>query len=152
MDPAYVSAFAALAGSAIGGFTSLAASWLTQRVQVDAQQMAHTVSTREELYKDFIEEASQSYAFALEHTEVDVAKIVRLYALVSRMRVLSSQRIVEQADFVMQRIMETYRAPNRTIREEAELIRSGGLDPLLAFSEACREEFGKQVAVRPSFR
>jgi hypothetical protein len=152
MDPAYLPAFAALAGSAIGGLTSLAASWLTQRLQVDAQQMAHTVSTREELYKDFIEEASQSYAFALEHTEVDVAKIVRLYALVSRMRVLSSQRIVEQADFVMQRIMETYRAPNRTIREEAELIKSGGLDPLLAFSEACREEFGKQAAVRPRLR
>ncbi len=29
MDPAYFSAFAALAGSAIGGLTSLASSWLT---------------------------------------------------------------------------------------------------------------------------
>jgi hypothetical protein len=152
MDPAYLSAFAALAGSAVGGLTSLAASWLTQRVQVGAQQLAHTVSRREELYWDFIEEASQSYAYALEHTEVDVAKIVRLYALVSRMRFLSSQRVVEQADFVMQRIMETYRAANRTIGEEAELIRSGGLDPLLAFSEACREEIGKQAVVRPRLR
>ena len=152
MDPAYVSAFAALAGSAIGGLTSLAASWLAQRVQVDAQQLAHTISTREELYKNFIEEASQSYAYALEHSEVDVAKIVRLYALVSRMRVVSSQRVVEQADLVMQRIMETYRAPNRTIGEEAELIRSGGLDPLLGFSQACREEFGKQAVVKRSLR
>jgi hypothetical protein len=138
MEPAYLSAFAALAGSAIGGLTSLAASWLAQRVQVDAQRLAHTISTREELYKNFIEEASQSYAYALEHSEVDVAKIVRLYALVSRMRVVSSQRVVEQADLVMQRIMETYRAPNRTIGEEAELIRSGGLDPLLAFSAVVR--------------
>jgi hypothetical protein len=121
-------------------------------VQVHAQQLAHTVSSREELYKHFIEEASQSYAFALEHNEVDVAKIVRLYAIVSRMRVVSSRRVVEQADSVMQRIMETYRAPNRTIGEEAELIRSGGLDPLLGFSEACREEFGKQAVVRRRLR
>ena len=36
MDPAYISAIAALAGSAIGGLTSLAASWLSQNVQARA--------------------------------------------------------------------------------------------------------------------
>src|SRR5215468_6310594 len=36
MDPAYLSAFAALAGSTIGGLTSLTASWLTQHVQFRA--------------------------------------------------------------------------------------------------------------------
>ena len=41
MDFAYLSPSAALAGSAIGGLTSLGASWLTQRVQVSAQQLAH---------------------------------------------------------------------------------------------------------------
>jgi len=65
MDPAYLSAFAALAGSAVDGFTSLAASWLTQRVQFSAQQMAHNIGRREGLYKDFIEQASESYVDAL---------------------------------------------------------------------------------------
>jgi hypothetical protein len=92
------------------------------------------------LYREFIDEASKSYADALERTEVDAANVVRLYALVSRMRVLSSQRIVEQANSVMQLIMDTYRAPTRTLREEAERMKTGGLDPLLGFSAACRDE------------
>jgi hypothetical protein len=127
----------------------LAASWLTQRVQVGAQQRAHDVSIREGLYKDFVEEASISYADALEQTEVDASKLVRLYALVSRMRILSSRRVVEQADLVMQLILETYGTPKRTIRDAAENIRTGGLDPLLGFSEACRDELRPQAAISP---
>ena len=152
MDSAYLSALAALAGSAIGGLTSLSASWLTQRVQVSAQQRAHDVGTREGLYKDFVEQASISYADALDRTEVDVSKIVRLYALVSRMRILSSQRVLEQADMVMRLILETYGAPNRTIHDAAENIRTGKLDPLLNFSEACRDEFRPQTAISPRRR
>src|SRR5215468_6989055 len=64
MDPAYLSAFAALAGSTIGGLTSLTASWLTQYVQVRAQQRAHDVSRREQLYATFIDEASRLYTEA----------------------------------------------------------------------------------------
>jgi hypothetical protein len=147
VEAAYVSALAALAGSVIGGLTSLTASWLTQRVQVTAQQRAHDVSRREELYKEFIEEASKSYADALEHSEVDNAKIVRLYALVSRMRVLSSEPVVEQANLVMRSIMETYRSPNRTIHDEIKHIEASGLDPLLRFSEACRDELKRHAMV-----
>ena len=152
MEPAYLSAFAALAGSAIGGLTTLTASWLTQRVQVGAQQLAHDVSRREELYKAFIELASKSYAHALQNTEVDVARIVRLYALVSRMRMMASQPVVDQANAVMQMIMDTYHAPNRSISEEDASLRVGGLDPLLNFSHACRDEFRQRTAVGPRLR
>lgn len=152
MDSAYLSATAALAGSVIGGLTSLAASWLTLRVQVSAQQLAHEVSRREDLYNDFIDEASKAYADALQSTEVDVAKVVHLYALVSRMRILASREVVEQADTVMRTIMDTYRGPNRTIYDEADNIMNRRLDPLLNFSEACRHEFRTQVAVSPRLR
>jgi hypothetical protein len=152
MDSAYLSATAALAGSVIGGFTSLAASWLTQRVQVSAQQLAHEVSRREDLYNDFIDEASNAYADAFQRTEVDVAKVVRLYALVSRMRIVASRNVVGQADAVMRTIMDTYRGPNRTIYDEAESIKNRGLDPLLNFSDACRHEFRTQAAVSPRLR
>lgn len=37
MNPAYLSAFSALAGSAIGAVTSLATTWLTQYAQTRAQ-------------------------------------------------------------------------------------------------------------------
>jgi len=59
MDSASLSAFAALAGAAIGGLTSFATSWLTQQTQVKVQQSAHKLTKREELYKDFVEEASK---------------------------------------------------------------------------------------------
>jgi hypothetical protein len=143
VEPAYVTAFALLAGSGIGGLTSLAASWIAQRVQAGAQQRAHDVSIREDLYKDFIEEASQAYADAIERTEVNAANIVRLYALVSRMRVLSTAVVIDEANAVMQVIMDTYEAPNRTLREEAMRMQVGGLDPLLGFSVACRRELGR---------
>jgi hypothetical protein len=147
MESAYVSALAALAGSAIGGLTSLTASWLTQRVQFSAQQLAHDIGRREALYKEFIEEASSCYADAFEHSEVDVARLVRLYALVSRMRILSSARVVEQADKIMRLIIDTYGAPNRTIFEVADSVTTGHLDPLRDFSEACRDELRAGVVI-----
>ncbi len=144
MDAGYISALAALAGSTIGGLTSLAASWLTQRVQFNAQQVAHTIGRREELYNDFIDRASECYADAFEHSEADVPKIVRLYALVSRMRVVSSAPTTEQADKVVQLIIKTYDAPNKTFHETfhelARDVRTPELDPLRDFSEACRQE------------
>ena len=140
MDPAYFSAFAALAGSTIGGLTSLATSWLTQHVQFRSQQLAHDVSRREQLYEDFIEEASKLYADAYEHDEAEISKFVKLYALVSKMRVLSSPRIVENADSVVRVIIETYLAPNKTFREVVEIVDNDAMNPLRAFSNACREE------------
>ena len=65
MDAAYVSAFAALAGSVIGGATSFAAAWITQRKQANVQLLLHEKARRQELYKQFIEEASKLTAVRL---------------------------------------------------------------------------------------
>jgi len=140
MDPAYVSAIAALAGSTIGGLTSLAASWLTQYVQFSAQQRANNLSRREELYKEFIEEASKWYADAYVHDKAEVSNLVKLYALVSRMRVLSAPGIAEHADRVVRVIIETYLAPNKTFRDVTEVLDNDAMNPLREFSDACREE------------
>ena len=50
MDGAYISAFAALAGSIVGGLTSLATSWLGQRTQVRADERIRDRRRREEVY------------------------------------------------------------------------------------------------------
>jgi hypothetical protein len=143
MDSAYFSAFAALAGSAIGGFTSLAGSWLNHRVQFRAEQVARDRSLREDLYRAFVEEASRRYADAYEHESAKVSDLVNLYALVSRMRVLSSTAIVEAADHVVRRIIEQYRAPNRTLADVEEVLDNDALNPLRDFSNACREELAR---------
>lgn len=149
MDPAYISALAALAGSMIGGLTSLTASWLTQHVQFRAQQRAGDLNRREALYKSFIEEASKWHTDAIAHDQAEVANLVGLYALVSGMRILSSPRVVENAERVVRVIVETYLAPNKTIRDIREILDSDVMDPLRAFSEACREEL---LALAPENR
>jgi hypothetical protein len=148
MDTTYVMAIAALTGSTIGGLTSLTATWMTQHGQFRAQQLAHDITRREELYREFIDEASQCHADAWQHNEIDVARIVRLYALVSRMRILSSPALVEQADTVMRLIIATYVGPNTTIPDIVGRYQRGEvLDPLRQFSQACREELRTGVVI-----
>ena len=142
MDAAHFSAFAALAGSLIGGVTVVATSWLTQHVQMRAQQFTRDLTSREALYRSFIEEACRLYADAYEHDTdtADVSKLVNLYALVSTMRILSSPGIVDHADAVVRIIIETYLAPNKTFRDLPEMLDHRSLDPLRDFSNACRDE------------
>src|ERR1700676_2173271 len=59
MNPGYVSAFAALAGSLIGGLTTFAAAWITQRRQANVQWLLQEKTRRQELYQQLIEEASK---------------------------------------------------------------------------------------------
>jgi hypothetical protein len=140
MDQAYLSALAALAGSMIGGLTSLATSWLTQRAQFRAQKLGHDLGRREDLYRDFIQEAARLYTDAYEHDKADASKLVNLYALICKMRILSSPRIIENADRVVRVIIETYLAPNKTFRDLPEFLDNDAMDPLREFSNACREE------------
>ena len=67
MNAGYISAFAALAGSLIGGLTTFAAAWVTQRQQANVQWLLQEKTRRQELYQQFIEEASKLYVDALIH-------------------------------------------------------------------------------------
>jgi hypothetical protein len=148
MDTAYISAFAALAGSLVGGLTSVATSWLSQYVQLRARQQTDDLNRREDLYKQFIDEGSRLYADALEHNEARLSNLIELYSLISMMRVLSSPRIVAHAEKVVRDIVETYLAPNRTFRDVTELL-DHDMDPLRDFSHACREELRTNAAAAP---
>ena len=140
MNPIYLSALAALAGSAIGGLTSLASAWLTQHSQDRARRLSQDKVRRQKLYKQFIDEASKLYADALVHDQAEVSALVSVYALINRMRFLSRSDVVEKAEAVVRTIVDTYFAPNKTFPELRELVGSDAIDPLRAFSEICRAE------------
>lgn len=144
MEIAYISALSALAGSAVGGLTSTATTWLAQRAQARAGQLAHEITRREDLYRDFILAASKTYGDALVSSDPQLPELVALYALISRMRVVSSPRTVACADKIMLSILDTYYLPNQSVTELRDLIKAGavGIDPLREFSEAAREELG----------
>ena len=152
MDAAYFSAFAALAGSTIGGLTSMATSWLTQRVQFRGQQREHDLARRQELYKSFIDEASKLYADAFEHDNADTSKLVHLYSMISLMRIMSSPRVVASADGVAKTIIETYLGPNRTFRDVRAIVDDDTMNPLRDFSDACREELRRDSSPDASLR
>ncbi len=140
MDGPTISAFAALAGSVVGGLTALVTSWLSQQAQARTRENAEDRMARETLYGDFIVEASRLYGEALTHDNPEIPNLVGIYAMVSRMRVRSSLRVIENAERVARTIVETYFGPNKTLRELHDMLDSESMDPLRGFSEACREE------------
>jgi hypothetical protein len=141
MEPATISALAALAGATIGGVTSFAATWLTQRTQARVQELTHSLTVREQLYKAFIKEASKLYADALVHEISDISNLVELYAMISEMRVISVRNTVESAEKIARLIVNTYRAPSKTLPELEDMVNRGAIDVLQTFSEAARQEF-----------
>ena len=80
MDVAYVSALSALAGSVVGGLMSGITTWLNQRSQARAGQIAHEVARRQELYNDFIIAASRAYAEALVTSEPKIEELLNTVA------------------------------------------------------------------------
>ncbi len=92
------------------------------------------------LYKLFIQDASKLYVDALEHNTTEIPKLVDIYATLNRMRVLSSPKVIAEADNALRMIIDTYAKENTTFSGIRQLMDHGFLDPLRAFSEACHEE------------
>lgn len=138
MDVAYISALSALAGSAIGALSSGMTTWLTQSNAARQQRAQHEQTRQEALYVDFIDEASRLYADALANPLQNAATLVKLYSLVSRMRLFAPTAIVKAADDVVEKLIATYFDDNLSPAELRERIERGHADPLRAFSEVCR--------------
>jgi hypothetical protein len=147
MDAAYISAFAALAGTAIGGLASFATSWVTQQAQSRAQRIAAERESRAALFGRFLDEAAKLYSDALQNRRDDINGLIGIYALTNRIRLISSPQVIEAADTVVRIIVDAYLAPNITMKEMRENWIERHVDPLRDFSEACRKElqtFGRQ--------
>ena len=140
MDTAYISAFAALAGTAIGGLASFATSWTTQHAQTRAQRIAGERETRAALFGRYLDEAAKLYSDALQSRRDDITGLIGIYALTNRIRLVSSPQVVEAADTVCRIIVDAYLAPNITIEEMRDNWIGKHVDPLRDFSEACRQE------------
>ncbi len=147
MDKGYITALAALGGAALGGLTSFATSWISLRTQMKAERSASSKSKRQKLYKEFIDGAAQVYGDALIHEKLETTGLIDLHALVSRMRVMSSQTVIESAIKVVKVITDTYSQPNKTPEEIKVMISNGSVDILRSFSEACREEFEQSLQI-----
>lgn len=140
MDAAYITAFAALAGTAIGGLASFATSWVTQQAATRAQRIAAERDARAALFGRFLDEAARLYADALQNRRDDTGALIGIYALTNRIRLISTPPVVAAADTVTRIIVDAYLAPNMTMAEMRENWIDRHIDPLRDFAEACRKE------------
>jgi hypothetical protein len=139
MNSGMIAACAAILGSMVGALGSVVGTWITQRHQDLRDLLAKKIVRREALYSDFIAESARLVVDALEHNVSDPQKLIPVYALLSRIRLSSSSRVLEKAEDVIKTILASYPEPNLT----AEQIQSRALsaeDPLRQFSNTCRLE------------
>ena len=138
MDTAYISAFAALGGSAVGALASFMTTWLTLNSQDRANRSVRAVNRRENLYGEFIEEAAKLYSDALTNAPEDAKKFVHIYALVSKLRLFASRDVLVQVEELMLKIVQTYESPEKDF--QCAIRRPNDMDILRPFGEACRKE------------
>lgn len=134
-----VTALAAVCGSLVGGLCSSIGTWITQKHQGHRELLERKIVRREALYSDFIVESARLLVDAMGHNAGDPQKLVSVFALLSRMRLSSSIRVLETAEEVIRTIVSTYRQPNLTV-EQIETRAVNGEGPLRKFSNICRAE------------
>lgn len=134
MDPAFIPAVAA----ASGGLSAALITWVTQRRKDHSRRTLRAVSQRQKLYKKFIEEASRLYADALTNDGAEISKLVGMYALIGRMKIVSGDEVNEAAEKAAKSIIQVYLSPNKTFVDLPQVL--GEIDPMRDFSEACRRE------------
>lgn len=138
MNTIYIPALAGFGGSAFGALSTIITNWAAQRRKDRARHHSRSISKREELYKSFVEETSRLYADALLTEQSEASKLVDMYALIGRMKIMSSDEVVDAAEKAALLIIKTYTSPNRSFADIPEFVKE--MDPLRDFSEACRRE------------
>jgi hypothetical protein len=144
-----IPAFAAILGSTVGGLTTFATTFLNQRYNARRDMLEKDVANREKLYSEFLAEVADLYIDSLNRTLDDVGKpaaFVAAYALLGRIRMISTEAVLKAADRVIQDIIEAYSRPPISIRELKKLTDERPADPWHEFTEACRAE--RQVLLK----
>jgi len=140
MDTEIVSAMAAVMGSLVGGGAMLATALVTQKTAGKRELLRMEIPKREALYGEFIAECSKLYLDALTHSIEEPDKLLGAMALLNRIRLAASTRVLDEAEGVLRQITEQYFAAPLTLEQMRKLPGSDTADPLKPFGEACRVE------------
>ena len=146
MDANVITGLAGVLGSVSGASAAIATTWISQRNQTVRERTKWETRKRETLYGDFITEASHLIADALDHSLDKPETLVRLYAHLGRVRLVSSDDVLAAAEECCSRIVDLYGRPNLTIGEILATMRSNELEFFKRFSDACRVELRRYSA------
>ncbi len=143
MEANLITALAGVLGSISGASGAIATTWISQKSQTIRERAKSETRKREILYGDFITEASQRLADAFDHSLDKPETLVKLYAILGRIRLVSSAAVLTAAEESCDRIIDLYAKPNRPMAEIFTTLRSGELEVFKHFSAACRVELQK---------
>jgi hypothetical protein len=139
LSPVLVTCSAVLAGTVLGGLTCACAIYFMQRRQLQASRIMSELSRREDVYSRFIEQASEICLDAVE-TPHEPGNLISLSALVGRIRLASTQPVLEAAEGVMDFLLETCQSPAAEVRDFIDKAPREFMTPLTVFTAACRVE------------
>jgi hypothetical protein len=139
MNSVMITALAAIGGSLVGALGSAVGTWITARHQDRRDLLGKQIARKEALYSDFIGESARLLVDAMQNNAGDLQKMLPVYALASRIRLSSSDPVLQEAERVIRNIVSTYPEANLTA-EQIEAQAVNGHDPLRAFSDTCRTE------------
>ena len=146
MDANLITALAGVLGAVSGASAAIATTWITQKNQTIRERAKAETRKRETLYGDFITEASQRLADAFDHSLDKPETLVKLYAILGRIRLVSSDAVLTAAEECCDSIVDLYAKPNRTMDELVTTLHSGEFEVLEHFSDACRVELRRYSA------
>jgi hypothetical protein len=147
------SALAAIGGAFVGGLASFGSTWVRERSQSRRDLLEREMVKRETTYAEFIEKGSKLYVDTAMHNIHDneacvqaiVESTVSLYGVASRIRLFASDRVIKEAEDVLDLIMTQLDSENLSVEQ---LHKSGEFkekDPLKTFSIICRRELREML-------
>ena len=145
METALIGTLSALAGSAIGALAPVLSNVILQRSTTRREFLTRSVSSRESLYSDFINQASHLYVSSLTRDMDDFENLLQVHALIGRMMLISSSEVVKEAETLMRKITANFSEKNMTLSELQKLSLNSGKSPIEPFSLACRIELNTLV-------
>ena len=122
MNANLITALAGVLGSLSGASAAIATTWISQKSQTIRERAKSETRKRETLYGEFITEASQQLANAFDHSLDKPETLVKLYAILGRIRLVSSDPVLTAAEERCDRIVTSYAEPNRKIEELSTTI------------------------------
>jgi hypothetical protein len=140
METSFITAIAAASGSLVGAAASIGTTWITQRTQTVRAQMEGKLRDRESLYGEFITEASRLTVEALSHSLEQPERLVKLYGILGRIRLVAADPVLVAAEACCRQIVDLYSEPNMTIEQIRVAFERDRVDPIKDFSTACRTE------------
>ena len=147
MDSGISNGLAAIMGALVGGLASLASTWVSERTRHKRDLLQREITKRETSYSDFIQQASKLYVASATHNvndddanlDSELEGAVSLYGIASRIRLFASDRVIKEAEAVLDLILIQFGAENISVEQLREK-KLNERDPLKAFSVSCRSE------------